>query len=98
MVIFIIISNNAYSDNALFSYTCKSKLLNKLEFSWTFKGKVSPNHFNAKHTTYSTFFKRKITRSFSGMERMGWYAVNSRFENIIVPNYEIKFNKKKNER
>ena len=95
LIILVIISSNAYSENALLSYTCKSKLLNKLDFKWTFKGKVSDNNFFAKHTTYSTFFKRKITRSFSGNERMGTFIVSSRFENIVVPNYEIKFEKKR---
>ena len=94
-IILIVISNNAYSDNARLSYTCKSKLLNKLEFKWSFKGKVSDNNFFAKHTTYSSFFKRKITRSFSGNERMGTFFVSSRFESMKIQPYEIKFDRKR---
>ena len=44
-----------------------------------------------KHTYNSSFFKRKITRSFSGMSRFGKFFVDSKFDNVVVPNYEIKF-------
>ena len=39
LIILVIISSNAYSENALLSYT-QIKATNKLEFKWTFEQSV----------------------------------------------------------
>ena len=85
--------NSVLSDDAILSYSCKGNPFNKKlkPFVWTFKVVISDNNFSGKHTYNSSFFKRKITRSFSGMSRFGKFFVDSKFDNVVVPNYEIKF-------